>query len=156
MSLRATSAPQRTERPPSSLRHIGDGWRAPLIFPVLSLYFPLFCHFSLFVFPSSHLSPFHSLPTVFLPILFHLFPSMPLCPLRHTSSLISVFHISVFHLSPYCSLLPHISSILTPLMTLRLFHPADYAKGFGGQYGIQKDRVDKVKLQNTNVLRRVP
>lgn len=81
MSLRVTSAPQRTERPPSSLRHIGDGWRAPLIFPVLSLYFPLFCHFSLFVFPSSHLSPFHSLPTVFLPILFHLFPSMLLCPL---------------------------------------------------------------------------
>lgn len=27
-----------------------------------------------------------------------------------------------------------------------IFFHADYAKGFGGRYGVQKDRVDKVRL----------
>lgn len=33
--------------------------------------------------------------------------------------------------------------VLTTFLSLYLF-PVDYSKGFGGKYGVQKDRVDKV------------
>lgn len=85
----------------------------------------------------------------------HLFPSLSTHAslyllISSSTSLFSTFLSSGF--SFHCSLFLPISSILTPVMTPRPLHPADYAKGFGGQYGIQKDRVDKVKYQNINVL----
>lgn len=55
---------------------------------------------------------------------------------------------------PLLSLPTSAPCILTSCLTLRTFFLADYAKGFGGQYGIQKDRVDKVKHQDSHVLTR--
>ena len=130
------------------------------IFPVSSLIFSPFLSLLSFCFslPISHPS---ILSQVFFSPSFFIFshPCLSLSSDFHTFSLIFLFSSFLSSgLPSHCShsLFPYISSILTPLMTLRSFHPADYAKGFGGQYGIQKDRVDKVKHQNTSVLRMVP
>lgn len=145
MSLKVPSASQRTERSSFSLGHIGmAGWLS-LFFPVSSFTYSPFMSFLSF-----YVSLFPSLFPLFSPKfpLCHLFPSLS----THASlyllislsiSLFSTFLSSGF--SFHCSLFLPISSILTSVMTPRPLHPADYAKGFGGQYGIQKDRVDKVK-----------
>lgn len=127
-----------------------------LFFPVSS--FTLFPFLSLFSF---YVSLFPPLSPSFSPKFYHphLFPYLPIhaalylliLTVSHPS--LCLPHSCLLVFSSHYSLFPPISSNLTPIMTPRSFCPADYAKGFGGQYGIQKDRVDKVKYQNTNFLR---
>lgn len=38
------------------------------------------------------------------------------------------------------------SEVHTRYYKITFFSHTDYAKGFGGRYGVQKDRVDKVRL----------
>lgn len=93
----------------------------------------------------------YSFADFFLLIFFSLFPAIPPKPDSHSHSHSPVFW-SLLLLLP----LPPHSQRVYLLMTHRTFCLTDYAKGFGGQYGIQKDRVDKVKYQQTIVLSRVP
>ena len=123
------------------------GWLS-LFFLISSLYSFLFSHFSLFYLPlfTSLSCPFSLSPFLPIPIHASLYPLILILP---HPSLFSTFLSS--GLSSYKILYLHIPSILTLLMTLKPLCSADYAKGFGGQYGIQKDRVDKVKHQHTNI-----
>lgn len=109
------------------------------------LHFPLFCHFFLFC-------SLISLPSILSQVFFSpsfsisSHPCLTLSSGSYTSSSISLFSSFLSSgLSSHCSLFPthfqHFNS------SYNSFHPADYAKGFGGQYGIQKDRVDKVKYR---------
>lgn len=100
----------------SSLGHSRDGWRARLIFLFISLY--VFLAVTSLVFLLSTLFFLSRVPQP------HPRP-FPFLPAIHV---------------PLPTHSQHSNLFFTP----RFFFPTDYAKGFGGQYGIQKDRVDKV------------
>lgn len=100
------------DREVSFLSGTHRGWLegCPYFFLALPLHFLLFCHFFLFMFSNSQLSPLHSLSGFFV----HL--CLSLCSDSHTSPSVSLFFTFLSSgLSFHCSLLPPISSILTPV-----------------------------------------
>lgn len=70
--------------------------------------------------------------------------------LCHESPSLGSFHIPLLWLCPRAVLWTHVHvlTIAHPSSASRkfcLYHLSDYAKGFGGKYGVQKDRMDKVR-----------